>query len=603
MGSSTQSPISVMRKFGSVKAEAIGAKGDGVANDTAAFALAKYNGIRLELSTGKTYLVDDVFSVGETYGYGRLKDANTIQTSSENKPVQTGNAPLVVDMHYGVLRGYGFAALETGGNYKIISVPVDIEAGASAFTVTDNAFITPNQLMVFLAEDGEYFTGVVDTVNGLDVNLKDSTAKKVLAGNNLFNFYSNGSHPTIKGYNAIVDYALNNASYCETFIREFRPASLSGGVVGVNASNSYANPASSLVDGWVVTASNVGDGAQFELGESLATGNYSLSIPLNVGQNNSLTIVVKSKNGGFDIFKNSALTTKDSGKVSVDFYVFKPDVYLVQIYTTVGSDAFFMGNATITKRINPVPQLNSGVHVCLGDSWFFQEGIVERLQERLTNAVIINKGVGGQIAQEMHGRFSTDVAVHRPDFVWLMTGTNEYGRSIDKDLTSFYINKIKAECVKIGAQLIIFNSSVGDVNASTVFFDKSRELANKAYLLDGYRNEELVGIGEYSEQIISIQSTTVAAGESVYFGFIGIKDKKTIVIKEHFFTDNCAFIQTDNVNYQAGVDEVIKDLTSGYSATEKTAVTTANRWACLKYTNNSGAEKVFQGYVKASVEL
>jgi hypothetical protein len=104
--------------------------------------------------------------------------------------------------------------------------------------------------------------------------------------------------------------------------------------------------------------------------------------------------------------------------------------------------------------------LNFGKHVLFGDSWFSHGTIRDRLDERLSSAQIINLGIGGRTSTNLLDAFDSEVAEHAPDFVWIITGTNDYWQSISaatyKQNMQALINKIQA----LGAMPIIIDSSV-----------------------------------------------------------------------------------------------------------------------------------------------
>lgn len=593
--------IELIKSGDTIEAEKFGAVGDNSTDNTTAFSNAKNANVILNLTKDKTYKVGNVSNIGLISGLGVVVDATGQRVGREETNQNVSAKPAILDMHFGPLKGYGFASGESGGEFKIINITSAISAGDTTFTVASTEFIVTNQLMAFLSTDGTYFSGVVEGISGTTITMKDGLEKDVSTGNNLFNFYKDSAHPTTPGYNAITDYFLERNLYIETFVNEFQPTGINGGVVAQNNSDSYGNPGSSITDGWAVTATPVGSGAEYDLGSKLEAGNYQLSVPVNVGQNNTLSAAVISQTGGFDIYRDSDLIKKDSGRIYIDFFVFKDDTYKLQVFTGNGNDTFFLGNAVLTKREQKLPDLNKGTHVLLGDSWFVQNGIEQRLSERLPLAKVINKGIGGQIALEMSDRFGTDVTPYKPDFVWLMTGTNEYGRSVDFDLTSFYINKIKAQCAEIGAQLLIFNCSVGSVPTNLEFFRQSRKLATRLYLMDGFKFLDS-GIASPETGIVTVPTTSVAAGGTLYFGFQGIKDQKSLVVDEHYFLQDCEIIQSDNLAVGVGIEVVLANLPSGYSTTKKTGTTNANRWLLFKYENTSGTTQTFHGYAKFKVE-
>ena len=112
-------------------------------------------------------------------------------------------------------------------------------------------------------------------------------------------------------------------------------------------------------------------------------------------------------------------------------------------------------------------KLNEGVHILLGDSWFGDGSILERLNTHLPAASFINKGIGGNTSTDLLARFDDDVRPHNPNFVWIMSGTNDYWQDVTavtyKANIDALINKIKA----INATPIIIDSSVGPLNFGT----------------------------------------------------------------------------------------------------------------------------------------
>lgn len=109
-------------------------------------------------------------------------------------------------------------------------------------------------------------------------------------------------------------------------------------------------------------------------------------------------------------------------------------------------------------------RLNQGKHVLLGDSWFSRQSIFQRLKDRLPAASLNNQGVGGNTARDLLDRFNEDVSWQNPNFVWIMTGTNDYWQDVSvntyKSNMRQLINRIKG----LGATPIIFDSSVGPLN-------------------------------------------------------------------------------------------------------------------------------------------
>jgi hypothetical protein len=104
----------------------------------------------------------------------------------------------------------------------------------------------------------------------------------------------------------------------------------------------------------------------------------------------------------------------------------------------------------------------TGTHLLLGDSWFNEGSIHNRLILKLPNAVIINKGIGGDTTQDLLNRFDTAVTPNAPDYIWILSGTNDYWKGVS---TAHYKANLKTLITKskaMGAKVIIIDSSVGE---------------------------------------------------------------------------------------------------------------------------------------------
>jgi len=102
---------------------------------------------------------------------------------------------------------------------------------------------------------------------------------------------------------------------------------------------------------------------------------------------------------------------------------------------------------------------NRGTHVLFGDSWAGPE-IRDRLQIRLPDAHVVSAGVGGDDAQRLIDRFDRDVVPLKPDFVWVMVGTNDVYENTGIATFIDRLKVIDGKIRKIGATPIIFDVSV-----------------------------------------------------------------------------------------------------------------------------------------------
>ena len=120
----------------------------------------------------------------------------------------------------------------------------------------------------------------------------------------------------------------------------------------------------------------------------------------------------------------------------------------------------FRSIADFALRNRDVSVLNLGKHVMLGDSWFSSGHLKSRLAEKLNNAQIINKAIGGRTSADILDNFDDDIANQNPDVVWLIAGTNDYYQGVSVD---DYIANMKAIIEKInaiGAKAMVLDSSV-----------------------------------------------------------------------------------------------------------------------------------------------
>jgi hypothetical protein len=104
--------------------------------------------------------------------------------------------------------------------------------------------------------------------------------------------------------------------------------------------------------------------------------------------------------------------------------------------------------------------INTGKHVMLGDSWFQSAGIEQRLASKLSNATVVNRGIGGNTSADMLARFDTDIASRNPDFVWLIAGTNDYYLNVTLEDYTANMQAIIEKINALGAQAIVIDSSV-----------------------------------------------------------------------------------------------------------------------------------------------
>ena len=112
-------------------------------------------------------------------------------------------------------------------------------------------------------------------------------------------------------------------------------------------------------------------------------------------------------------------------------------------------------------------QLNEGVHVFLGDSWFEDGVIADRLKTHLPAASFINKGIGGNTSTNLLARFDADVRPYNPSFVWIISGTNDYWQGVTAETYKANLATLVSKIKAINAVPVVFDSSVGPLNFGT----------------------------------------------------------------------------------------------------------------------------------------
>lgn len=81
-------------------------------------------------------------------------------------------------------------------------------AGSTQLQLSGSFSLENDQLITYLASNGEYYTAHVESTNGQTITLKSGLQAPISAGQNVWNFYENGSHPNVFGYRAIADFAI-----------------------------------------------------------------------------------------------------------------------------------------------------------------------------------------------------------------------------------------------------------------------------------------------------------------------------------------------------------------------------------------------------------
>ncbi len=515
----------------------------------------------------------------------------------------------VIDLHYSISRGVGFIAGEIGGTHQTTIVST---TSARSITVADASGYTSGQLIVYTSENGEHYTSVITGIAGNVVSLSNDIEPAVL-GTLFSNFYTEQSHPNINGYRAIADCALRLMSlkYQSAYLWQAGDfhGTLGTATVGAYSTSSYLNPGGSGFPSVAVQCPAVSDGI-VTYGVPLAAGDYIAKIwmtpKLSVG--GALSVFV-SEDGGLGAINFVAADEERPTLIELPFRARNGGQYSVAFRATAAGAEFAVSRIEFVKILSTTNSLNKGTHVLLGDSWFFLPGVFERLQERLPNANIINKGVGGEKASELWMRFDDDVTPYNPDFVWIMVGTNDVAANVPP--ATFYTNigilsyKIKS----IGAAGIFFNGSVGPVAHSNPALGDLLTRSRTYAVLDDYIGEQPGSFSSTLSARYPVRSA-IAAGATKRVLFLpGITKKRVMLNTLYIVGSGGETTGTVTVGFCEGVNLPITEpstpiefpMSAGLrfnTNIPKTAA--AGKFCAVDIHNTGGADIEVVGYVLAS---
>lgn len=437
-------------------------------------------------ATSISHLTDDVTTVKEDAGVLKTQVTNlgdtvddltaNLDTLGNDSSTSISSLNQVVDMHFGVLRGTGYTSSDLG-NLVLANTISAVSAGKILpIGNTDNFFV--GQLIAYLAGNGEWYSAVIQSKDASSLALASAIEAPIPLGSVVSNFYSDVSHPNVNGFKAIADFALRTLNKKYEVVTTWRSTDgyATQGTVTVNqiVNVTYKNPGSSEFPGIGITSGSVLAGF-VSPAYDMAAGNYIARVTLNPtlsGSSNPATpatLAIRETVGVSATTISSVQANGDSPTVvDVPFHKRPNSTFQVLVTSPVVGHQFAVVKIEILRVISNVSTLNKGVHVCLGDSWFVNPGFVARLQERLPNATIINKGVGGNRADQLWDRFDTDVTPYAPDYVWAMAGTNDVAQNYAVETYAYNMGIVSSKISRIGAEGIIFNCSVGAATHPTL---------------------------------------------------------------------------------------------------------------------------------------
>lgn len=437
-------------------------------------------------NTGGTF-VDDEQIIALNNGLYAV----AVQTTSD------GNLPFSlsrVNMHFKALKGIPWNASEAGGT-STYTTAATASVGALVLSLTSSAGLVPDQLICYRADNGQYYSTVIESIASNVLTLRTPIEAQITAGGNVHNFYINFSHANPFGFYAITDYALRELTHTYRKVAEVALDQwevIAGGETFVitNDEDIYA-PGSTNNPYLRVTTTGVLNQGVRTAGEfHLPQGMYMVRAVINPGSTNggadphTIRMTVGQRIIGGVVENNAGqaeIQGQDTSRLfEAVFYAGENNDQAIRIQTqTAVAGEFEVGKVEIFKVENLLTNLDNSIHVMFGDSWFDFGNIQDRITDRFPNAVIFEEGVGGNTAGQLLARFDTNVTPHKPDYVWVMCGTNDYFQDFGLNVFDRDMNAIKRRIAEIGAIAIFFDPSVGEIDniAEPQNFDRSRTYA------------------------------------------------------------------------------------------------------------------------------
>ncbi len=158
--------------------------------------------------------------LGEDTFWYNFEDARGRTNSSQVKVTVTsgddgGGTAIIADavripMHVDFLKSQRAIWQEAGGDSST-QVASAAYAGSSQLRVNSGLTLKNNQLISYMATNGQYYTVATTQSSGNVINLRTPLPEPIAQGARVWTFYSNSSHPNLVGYRSLADFALRNS--------------------------------------------------------------------------------------------------------------------------------------------------------------------------------------------------------------------------------------------------------------------------------------------------------------------------------------------------------------------------------------------------------
>lgn len=381
--------------------------------------------------------------------------------------------PAFVDLHFGTLSGVGWYPAEPGAVVEA-TAREPVAVGSFKIPVSNTDGFSRGQLACYEAEDKTLYPVVVKAATDGVLQIDRPLPSPIAVGGKVYNFYNNDAHANHFGFECVADDALRQLSSRPMLRRaaQFKGSSGWEPINGAQVTAAQAVGYGGVDDtaGMSVQVHAAGGGVASKP-EVMLFENMVTNVVVNPGtqegkQSAVLDIsVVELRKTGEVIEAAKVRVNRDDTIISQDIpytIVAGSQVRIKITVPTSGDSVFHPGSITHYHALSAPEDYNNGKHVLFGDSWFVSGGDLHyRLIQRLNKAEVISKGIVGNRSDQMVARFFKDVAKEKPDYVWIMVGTNDYYADMPGQLFQAQIAYLLSYIQSIGAKPVFFSPTVG----------------------------------------------------------------------------------------------------------------------------------------------
>ena len=525
-----------------------------------------------------------------------------------------------LNMHFSVMKGIPWNASEAGGS-DTYTTNANANPGDMSLSLTSSAGLVADQLICYRADDGQYYTTVIESISVNVLTLRSPIEATMNSGGNVHNFYINFSHANPFGFYAITDYALRELTHTYRKVAEVAHDEW-GPLIGpetltLTTDEDIYAPGSSNNEYLRVTTSGGADEGVVSNGfYELPEGLYLIRGYINPGSVNAGADLNEVQLAVSQTINSTAVTqtvANDQRKgqdatQSYEFFYYAANDSTQRLTCRsrlAVAGEFEMGKVEIFRVENTFTNMDNSKHVMLGDSWFDFGDIQDRITDRLPNAVIFEEGVGGNRANQLVARFDADCAAHKPDYVWIMCGTNDYFGNVSLDTFEFNMNVLKEKIAAIGATAIFFDPSVGEIDNGSFphNFDVSRTYALRGSYSQAAAQQKPQGSVEGVERVqFFVDQSIPASSTALVYMPPGTTQKGYDIIRSFFnsssFNVKAGFRSTIGAPNEDVITYAANTLVQPSSPQSVSVPSGGTRFLAIGIENTTGGALTCTGYIE-----